>query len=135
METAFVDTKFSSDLAGYTGGKDSTSKIVLKSYAPNDLNYEYTAPKQQVAVFSEIYYQPGWVATVDGKETSIFRANYVLRAMLLPAGSHKVEMKFQPSSYYTGEKVSLASSSLILLLLAGAIFLEVKNRKTGPQAA
>ena len=135
LETAFVDTKFSSDLAGYTGGKDSTSKIVLKTYAPNDLNYEYTAPKQQVAVFSEIYYQPGWVATVDGKETPIFRANYVLRAMLLPAGSHKVEMKFQPGSYYTGEKVALASSSLILLLFAGAIFLEVKNRKTEPHAA
>jgi hypothetical protein len=130
LETAFVDEKFSKDLTGYTGGKDTASKITLKSYEPNDLKYEYTAPKQQVAVFSEIYYQPGWVATVDGNETPIFRANYVLRAMLLPAGSHKVEMKFRPKSYYTGEKVALASSALILILLAGAIFVEYKNKKS-----
>jgi hypothetical protein len=133
LETAFVDEKFSNDLTGYTGGKDSSSKISLVTYEPNDLNYEYTAPKQQVAVFSEIYYQPGWVATVDGKETPIFRANYVLRAMLLPAGSHKVEMKFQPSSYYTGEKISLATSVLILVLLGSALFLEFRPKK--PTAA
>jgi hypothetical protein len=130
LQTAFVDQQFSKDLAGYTEGKDTTSKIELKTYQPNDLNYEYTSSKQQVAVFSEIYYQPGWVATVDGKETPIFRANYVLRAMLLPAGSHKVEMKFQPQSYYTGEKVSLVSSVLILLLFAGGLFMEYKKSKT-----
>jgi Bacterial membrane protein YfhO len=129
LETAFVDARFSKDLEGYTGGKDTSAKITLKSYAPNDLNYEYTSSKNQVAVFSEIYYQPGWVATIDGKESPIFRANYVLRAMQLPAGSHKVEMKFQPSSYFTGEKISLASSGLILLLLAGAVFVEFKNKK------
>ena len=134
LETAFVDEKFSKDLSGFTGGKDSSSKITLDTYEPNDLNYHYTAPKQQVAVFSEIYYQPGWVATIDGKEAPIFRANYVLRAMLLPAGSHKVEMKFEPKSYFAGEKVALGSSSLILLLLAGAIYLEYKNKKiTSPQ--
>jgi hypothetical protein len=129
LETAFVDEKFAGDLSGYTGGKDSSSKITMKSYEPNDLNYEYTAPKQQVAVFSEIYYQPGWVATVDGKEAPIFRTDYLLRGMLLPAGAHKVEMKFEPKSYFAGEKVSLASSLLILLLLGGAIFMEVKNNK------
>jgi hypothetical protein len=128
LEVAFVDQKFAKDLDGYTGGKDSSSMIKLVSYEPNDLHYEYTAPKQQVAVFSEIYYQPGWVATVDGKETPIIRANYVLRAMLLPAGSHKVEMKFEPKSYYTGEKVALASSLLILLLFAGGVFMEFKNK-------
>jgi hypothetical protein len=128
LETAFVDQKFSADLAGYTGGKDSSSAIRLVGYAPNDLNYEYTAPKGQVAIFSEIYYQPGWVATVDGRETPIFRANYVLRGMLLPAGSHKVEMKFEPKSYYTGEKVSLATSVLIILLFGGALFLEFRPK-------
>lgn len=133
LETAFVDEKFSKDLAGYTGGKDTLSQIRLLTYTPNDLNYQYTSSKQQVAVFSEIYYQPGWVATVDGKEASIFRANYVLRAMLLPAGSHKVEMKFQPKSYYTGEKVALGSSALILILLGGALFLEFRPKK--PTAA
>jgi hypothetical protein len=134
LETAFVDQKFSTDLQGYAGGKDSSARIRLVTYEPNDLNYEYTSPKQQVAVFSEIYYQPGWVATVDDKETPIFRADYVLRAMLLPAGSHKVEMKFRPSSYYAGEKVSLGTSLLILILLAGAIFLEFRPKKvSSPQ--
>jgi hypothetical protein len=129
LQTAFMDKEYADVIAGFTGGKDSSSQIKLTSYAPNDLVYEYTAPKNQVAVFSEIYYQPGWVATVDGKETPIARANYVLRAMQLPAGTHKVEMKFEPKSYYTGEKIALASSSLILLLFAGGLFLEFKNRK------
>jgi hypothetical protein len=129
LQTAFVDQKFSDELKGYTDGKDTAAKIELKTYEPNDLNYEYTSAKQQVAVFSEIYYQPGWVATVDGKEAPIFRANYVLRAMLLPAGSHKVEMKFEPKSYYTGEKISLASSALILLIFAGGLFLEFRKKQ------
>ena len=129
LQTAFVDQQFSKDLTGYAPGKDPASKIELKTYAPNDLNYEYTSAKQQVAVFSEIYYQPGWVATIDGKDAPIFRANYVLRAMLLPAGSHKVEMKFQPQSYFTGEKVALASSALILLLFAGGLFMEFRKKR------
>jgi hypothetical protein len=135
LSTAFVDKKFADDLKGYNGGKDSASKITLTSYAPNDLVYQYTAPQSQVAVFSEIYYQPGWVATVDGRETPIIRADYVLRAMQLPAGSHKVEMKFVPHSYFTGEKIAYASSSLLLLLFAIAIFFEVRNRRQNSVAA
>jgi hypothetical protein len=135
LQTAFVDKKFADDLKGYDGGKDTSSKIRLISYAPNDLVYEYSAPKNQVAVFSEIYYQPGWKATVDDKELPIMRANYVLRAIQLPAGSHKVEMKFQPKSYYTGEAVSLASSAMIVLFFAGAIFMEFKNKKDQTTAA
>lgn len=128
-EVAFVDKIFSKDLEGFSGGKDPGSKITLTSYAPNDLVYEYSAAKNQVAVFSEIYYQPGWSATVDGRELPIMRANYVLRALQLPAGNHKVEMKFEPKSYFTGEHVSLAASGLILLLLAGSVFMEFNNRK------
>ena len=129
LETAFIDKKFADDLKGFTGGKDSASKITMESYAPNHLVYNYTAPQNQLAVFSEIYYQPGWKATVDGKEIPIVRANYVLRAMVLPAGSHKVEMKFEPQSYFTGEKVAFASSSLLLLLFAGAVFMEFRKKK------
>lgn len=130
-QTAFVDKKFANELQGYTGGKDSASTITLTSYEPNHLVYNYTAPQPQLAVFSEIYYQPGWKATVDGKEVPIVRADYVLRASVVPAGSHKVEMVFEPASYFTGEKVAYAVSALILVLFAGGIFVEFKNRKQG----
>lgn len=128
-QTAFVDKKFSNELQGYTGGKDSASQITLTSYEPNHLVYQYTAPQPQLAVFSEIYYQPGWKATVDGKDVPIVRADYVLRASVLPAGSHKVEMVFEPASYFTGEKVAYAVSALIIVLFAGGIFLEFRNNK------
>ncbi len=130
-QVAFIDKKFTNDLQGYNGGKDSASQITLTSYEPNHLVYQYAAPQAQLAVFSEIYYQPGWKATVDGKEVPIVRANYVLRGAVLPAGSHKVDMVFEPSSYYTGEKVSYAISTLILLLFAGGLFLEFRNNKKG----
>jgi hypothetical protein len=129
LVTAFVDKKFAANLSGIAEGKDSSATITLTSYEPNHLVYQTSNAKDQLAVFSEIYYQPGWVATIDGKDAPIIRANYVLRAMNLPAGSHKIEMQFLPSSYFTGEKVSLASSLLILALLAFAIFKEVKGEK------
>ena len=133
-QTAYVDVKFADLLKGYEAG-DTASTIRLTTYEPNHLVYEYNSSKNQTAVFSEIYYQPGWVATVDGKETPIARVDYVLRAMPLPAGSHKVEMKFHPGSYYTGETVSMASSLLILLLFAGALFMEFKHKKEGETLA
>lgn len=128
-EVAFIDKRFSDVLSGYTGGKDSASSIQLESFELNHLVYQYTAPKNQVAVFSEIYYQPGWVATIDGKEAPMARANYILRAMNLPAGSHKIEMKFEPKSYIVGEKVAMASSSLILLLFGAALFFEFRKKQ------
>ncbi|MCW3126987.1 MAG: putative rane protein [Bacteroidetes bacterium] len=130
LQTAFVDKRFANDLKGYTGGKDPASKITMTSYAPNHLVYEYSAPQNQLAVFSEIYYQPGWKATVDGKDLPIVRTDYVLRGAVLPAGNHKVEMVFEPQSYLTGEKVAMGSSVLILLLLGGAVFMEFRNRRS-----
>ena len=129
LQTAFIDKQFADGLKVYTGGKDSSASIKLTSYAPNDLVYQYTTATNQLAVFSEIYYAAGWVALVDGKETPILRANYVLRAMQLPAGTHTVEMKFVPQSYYSGEKIALASSLFILLLMGAALFMEFKNKK------
>jgi hypothetical protein len=119
-DTAIVDKSFASMLSGYTGGRDSLDAIRLTAYQPNRLDYEYTSAKDGLAVFSEIYYPKGWDAYVDGKLTPHFRVNYVLRAMMLPAGSHKLEFRFEPKAYYTGEKVSLASSILLLLIVAAA---------------
>jgi uncharacterized membrane protein YfhO len=74
-----------------------------------------------VAIFSEIYYPAGWKSFIDGKEVPHFRANYVLRAMSVPAGDHEIRFSFEPSTYKTGNTISLASSVILILLLAGYI--------------
>lgn len=107
--------------------KISASTIKLDSYSPNDLVYESKTTKEQLTIFSEIYYDDGWKAFIDGKPTPYFRANYVLRAMVLPAGTHKIEWKFEPREYYTGEKVSLAFNILLILAVVGGLFLEFRN--------
>jgi len=92
--------------------------IVLSSYAPNELLYRYTSGSGGLAVFSEIYYPDGWKATVDGEPLDLLRADWTLRAAVLPAGEHEVTMRFEPESYRIGAGVSRASSiSLILITL------------------
>lgn len=125
--TAVVDKRFSDRLSGFVAAPDSTAQIKLKSYAPNKLKYTYNAATDQLAVFSEIYYDKGWNAYVDGKPAPYLRANYVLRAMAVPAGSHEIEFRFEPVVYRTGESISLAGSLLLLLLLLGYAFTEFRK--------
>ncbi len=103
--------------------------IRLTSYAPNELHYRYTASTDRLAVFSEIYYPNGWHATVDGEPLELIRANWTLRAALLPAGSHEVVMTFLPDSYRIGATVSRVASLTLLLLLVVAIALPLALRK------
>ena len=110
----------SSSLPAATGNLEQ-GVIDMVSYAPNRLKYHYTAPSDALAVFSEIYYPDGWHATVDGEPLELLRADWTLRAALLPAGEHDVEMYFLPESYRVGAAVSRASSILLLLLLLGSI--------------
>lgn len=100
---------------------DSTASIKLVNYKPNQLTYESSSSADGLAVFSEIYYPKGWVATIDGKEASILRANYVLRALTIPAGKHTIVFEFKPAPYYIGNKVSMASSWLVLVLVLGTV--------------
>ena len=81
--------------------------IILKMYIR-----PYQKQSEQLAVFSEIYYKDGWNAYVDGELYPHFRVNYVLRAIVLPAGSHTIEFKFEPEIYSEGETISFASSLL-----------------------
>jgi hypothetical protein len=127
--TAVIDRQFEKYLSGKKFSKDQQATIVLKSYAPNKLVYQSKSSSEQLAVFSEIYYPKGWIASVDGKEAPYFRANYILRSMVIPAGNHEVVFEFKPKSYEIGNKVSLASSILLLIAIAGAIFFEYKKRK------
>ena len=110
---------------------DPNAFIKLDSYHPDKMEYSYSAPTDVIAVFSEIYYDKGWNMYVDGEEKPYFRANYVLRAAQLEAGNHKVVFKFEPTSYYLGEKISLVGS---ILLLAGLVFAFYREKKTAKVA-
>jgi uncharacterized membrane protein YfhO len=82
-----------------------------------------------LAVFSEIYFANGWNAYVDGEVQPHLRANYVLRSMRIPAGNHEVEFKFEPQVYYTGEKMSLAGSILLVLFVIGGVVADARSTK------
>ena len=95
--------------------------VQLTNYSSNDLIYSFNSTEQQMVVFSEIWYQPGWKAYIDGQETDHIRVNYALRGLLVPAGNHEIVFKFEPRSYYLGETISLISSLLIMLSLFSVI--------------
>lgn len=126
-DTLIIDKRWNAELATYTPGRDSLDVIKLEEYKPNHLIYSYQSKNNGLAVFSEIYYPEGWNASVDGKPASYFRVNYVLRGMVLPAGTHKVEFIFHPQVYFMGEKISLISSILLLALMV--IFAGIEIRK------
>jgi len=108
----------------------SNSKIALVSYSPDHMIYQSSSTSVNIAIFSEIYYTKGWKMFIDGAEKPYFRANYILRAAQIPAGNHKIEFVFHPNSYYTGEKISLAGSFFLLLLLAGVAIKGFQKPKT-----
>jgi hypothetical protein len=116
---AIVDKRFENLVTDYSSKNDTGAFIRLTAYQPNKLDYEYQAAAPRLTVFSDIYYDKGWDAYIDGKPAPYFRADYVLRAMVLPAGKHAVEYRFEPKSYYTGNKISLACSSLLVIFILG----------------
>ncbi len=103
--------------------------IMLTSYSPNKLTYECEVSSDRVAVFSEVWYPAGWIATIDGKPAEIFRANYTLRALKVPAGSKVIEMEFRPDSYYKGATYSRIASEFLLVLLAAGAGAEIFRRR------
>ncbi|EXZ76383.1 YfhO family protein [Bacteroides fragilis] len=115
QQTAIVDSKFKEALKGVNEGyKDSLSTIRLTNYEPNQLVYETSSPQDGIVVFSEIYY-PGWTAPIDGKPADIARADYILRAMNVPAGKHTIEMRFDPQSLHITEGIAYGAMALLLV--------------------
>lgn len=106
---------------------DSTSTIKLIEMTPPHLKYESNSPVDGLAVFSEIYYPKGWHASIDDKEVPLLRADYILRALEIPAGKHTVEFSFEPKPYVIGNKVTMASSWLLVLLILGSLGWTVKK--------
>lgn len=133
--TALVQKKYSDYLSGLNLSSDSLTNagnyIRLTDYHPNKLTYESNANSEQLAVFSEIYYSPerGWKVYIDDQaaDGDFIKADYVLRAMRVPAGKHKIEMRFEPRSFYTGETISLIGSILAMLCFVGGMVFWGRN--------
>ena len=119
---------------------DTTASIELVSYSPNRMVYKYNSATPNVAVFSEVYYAPGWSAKLyaatpsattatEGTPLEIFRANYILRALALPAGEGEIVFEFAPDSIFKGEKYSRIASALLVALILGAAAVTFFRRK------
>jgi hypothetical protein len=125
---AAVDVVFKDQITKPSYPVMENEKIEFASYQPDELIYKYSAKEEKLVIFSEIYYPAGWKSYIDGKESKYFRADYVLRGMVVPAGDHEIKFSFKPSSYYVGNKISLASSIVLILLLAGYFLMQIKNK-------
>ena len=128
-----VDKQYKSFIGDKATAMDTGATIKLTSYEPEHLTYQTSSSTSQVAVFSEIYYKPGWKFSIDGVEQPYFRADYLLRAAVIPVGNHTVKFDFHPASYYTGEDISLAGSILLVIALGGAAYAENKKKKGEPK--
>ena len=107
-------------------------KIVMTSYAPNELKYSVNVEGEQFAVFSEMYYPDGWNAYIDGTKVDIHRVDYLLRGIELPTGSHELVMKFEVPLFVTSNRIALGGSLILFLLIGGFFvkdFLLVKKTK------
>lgn len=131
--TLVTDVKFKDFIKDFKPNHDSTATIKLTKYAPDYVEYDYSANEKGTVVFSEIYYPYGWKAYIDGKATDHFRANYTLRAMNVPAGQHHIRFEFRPDTVEKWGKVSVACKYLIYLTILGTIgygiFRMVRRRK------
>ncbi len=126
--TAIADKKFSGEVSSekWTG----EGEISLDSASPNKMVYEYNSSAEQVAVFSEMYYQPGWQVYIDGKPVEHFRVNYVLRGLEIPAGKHEITFSFEPEVINIGGGIALASSIILVLAIAGGIFYNTRRKES-----
>jgi hypothetical protein len=128
-DEAIVDKQYKSVIDEKQLGNDPAGTITLTHYSPDHMTYKSGSTTSQIAVFSEIYYNKGWKMLIDGVEKPYFRADYLLRAAQIPVGNHTIEFDFHPTSYYAGEKISLAGSILLVLALGGALYTETKKKQ------
>lgn len=127
--TAVADKAFS-DVLGQSKANDSTATVRLEKYEPNKLEYSVSSKNGGVVVFSEIYY-PGWNATVDGVEVPVGRANYILRAISVKPGSHKVVLDFHPKSVSVTETIAYIATAILILMFVAIVIVKRKESKTG----
>jgi hypothetical protein len=127
-DTVVVQSSFKTSIAN-TPQWDSTAFIRLEKYDNDAIVYATQATTPQFAVLSEIYYSRGWNAYADGKQVPIVKTNYVLRGVPLPAGTKKLELRFEPQSYKTGSMLTTVASIIVILLLLVGLFMEIRKQK------
>ncbi len=123
---AVVDIRFAEYLEKLPDEPTSEGSIELTEYKPNYLKYRSVAEGVNLAVFSEIHYEKGWEAFINGEKVPHFRVNYVLRGMIVPEGAYEIEFRFDPAGYRIGERISLASSIIMILLIGTIIYRKLK---------
>ncbi len=128
-KTAIINKEFLSKVPSQKIERDSTATIELFSHQPNKLVYETSTKSPQLAIFSEVYYPKGWNAYINGKPAEYFRANYLLRAMVIPSGNNKIEFKFEPKVIQTGNTISLASSLIFLLIFLSGLYFVFRKKE------
>ena len=128
-DTAVVESKFKSEIPA-APHYDSVASIKLVENLNDKINYKYSAPTPQFAVFSEVYYPKGWDVFIDGTKANYVKTDYVLRGMYIPAGNHNIEFRFEPQSFYTGRLISIIANIFVaLLIIATIIFYARKKQK------
>jgi hypothetical protein len=128
-QTAIVDQRFSKQLEGFACQNDSTATITFEEYKPDYLRYHSETATPGLAVFSEVYYDKGWNAYLDGQPVPYFRTDYVLRGMIVPVGDHTIEFKFEPATFKIGENISFIFSFVFYGLIVAVIVYEIYRWK------
>lgn len=138
--TAIINREIGQQIVNYKVTDSILPKITLEEYQPNRLKYRFSgvsagsATAEYLVVFSEIWTSKGWKLYLDGQEQPLLRANYILRAALIPSGEHQIVMEYAPKAYEVGNKVQLASSLIMVLGLIAALFVTFKPKKKGESA-
>lgn len=108
---------------------DSLAIITLVDHKPPYMKYESQSSANGLVVFSEIYYPKGWHAFIDGTEVTILRANYILRALEVPAGKHTIEFRFEPKPYTVGNNITMASGWILLIVVLGSLVASLREEE------
>lgn len=124
---AVINSKYKKDLT-IKSSSDSLSSIELKEYLPNNLTYVSNSKEEKLGVFSEIYYPHGWKASIDGKEVPIYRADYTLRALKIPAGKHIINFSFNPPVIQKGKYITLGTCLLFVIISTILLIYDYKKR-------
>ena len=133
--TAILNKEFEQTVGNYRLTDSILPQITLTEYQPNKLTYNIkdtstgSVSKQYLVVFSEIWTEKGWKMTIDGQESPLLRANYLLRCALIPSGEHQIVMEYAPKAWKTGNSVAFISSLIMLLGLIAALIFTFKPKK------
>ncbi len=127
--TAIVQEIYKKDIP-FMPVPDSTAGIKLIKNENDIVNYSFHSASNQFAVFSEVFYDRGWKAFIDGKESPIVKTDYVLRGLAVPAGNHQISFRFEPASYTLGSRVTTITQFLLIILFVAGILLEARKNKS-----